>query len=85
MSLKYTKKYSEVKLLTRDFFSSATRMWIVLAIHFRASQSVMYYVRPFPGLSSSFFFFIWKRNSEEGSRQIVTEEPKKGLKTCQAP
>ena len=35
----YTEKWSEIKLLTRDFVSSAAQRWIVLANLFRTNQS----------------------------------------------
>ena len=38
----------------------------------------------FPDLSLV-FSLIETEISEQGSRQVATEEPKKGLKTCQAP
>lgn len=36
----YTKRWSEIKLLTRNFVSSAAQRWIVLAIHFQTNESV---------------------------------------------
>ena len=36
----YIKEWSEIKLLTRDFISSAARRWVALADHFQSSQSV---------------------------------------------
>ena len=45
----------------------------------------LYYVRPFPGLLFSFFPIIESEISEQGSRQVATEEPNKGLCTYQAP
>ena len=35
----------------------------------------MYYVRPFPGLLSTFFSLIKSEISEHGSRQVATENP----------
>ena len=37
------------------------------------------YVRPFPGLFSSFFSLIESEISEQASRQVTTEQPNKGL------
>ena len=39
----------------------------------------LYYVRPFPGLLSSFFSIIESEISEQASRQVATEEPNEGL------
>lgn len=38
----YTEKSSEIKLLTGDSVSSPAGRWVVLAIHFRTSQLVVY-------------------------------------------